>query len=365
MATMQSRFFACAQNDIIESFSMRKCEDCRLILEDDVRHCPKCGKSVAAEPTAVGPPSVEVGALLTSANLHRIRREWDEAVDDLSEAMRRDPKNPDIASLMGGIYEQRGMLDDALIWYQIAVEMNPANAPDRASLERVKERLIAQSRSSMWAMQKHTRLWAALLAAMFLLIVALAVILAVRRPVVQQPTERAPVAAQSRTGYNATPKPPASAPRHGAVGDGESTGKKTLAPPSARTPGESAVRTEITGSAAVQDSGAAIDDVAADPRDSVVIVTFTIPAKPGLARSQVIRAAWAVAKAAFDSSDEAKFITTRCLITPAGAGSTQIGFVGDIGRATMEAQSANPSVDQIKQAFTRQWWNPHITQPGG
>lgn len=343
---------------------MRKCEDCKLILESDVRHCPKCGKSVADGPSTGASSGLEVSALLTSANLHRIRREWDEAVADLTEAMSRDPRNPDIASLLGGVYEQRGMLDDALIWYQMAAEMNPANASDAASLERVKTRLASQSPDRFQAFQKQTRLWAALLTAMFLLVVALAVVLIARRPVVETPGGRTGAGAKSKSGYETTRNLPSSGPRRSHAGpDSSAAAKKpALPPPSARTPGESALRTDLAGSTLVKESEVTIDDVVADPRDGVVIVTFTIAAKPGLTRSQVTRAAWTVARAAFDASLEAKFVTARCLVTPGAAGSTQIGFVGDIGRSTMEASGANPSDDQISQAFTRQWWNPQITR---
>ena len=71
---------------------MRRCEDCQLILDSNVRFCPKCGKQVG--PTGARGAQRDVNALLASANLHRIRQEWDAAIADATDALRVTQRTP-------------------------------------------------------------------------------------------------------------------------------------------------------------------------------------------------------------------------------------------------------------------------------
>jgi len=53
-------------------------------------------------------------------------------------------------------------------------------------------------------------------------------------------------------------------------------------------------------------------------------------------------------------------VTTRCIISPAGPTTTQIAFVGDVTRSTMDGLGENPTDQQLEGAFTAPWWNPQI-----
>ncbi|MHB9037839.1 MAG: tetratricopeptide repeat protein [Armatimonadota bacterium] len=349
---------------------MHKCEYCNIILDKSVRFCPKCGKEVSPGDGKKQMPKLEVGVYLTSANLHRIRKEWDEAVADATEALRLDPGNADIASLLGAIYQERGMLEDAVIWFQMALEMNPDSASDRARLKEVKTRMSEVSAGAKPAdhfriFEKRTRVWAGAMAAMFIVVVVLALMLAFGRHDQGDVTggvkyDRG-VESSTTVPSRESAAPPiissgtaARQPVHSEakVAPSSSSGNSTLRTPAEVKISESVSQAEGIGSAKV-------DDVIADPRQNIATVTHSIPAGT-LSKSAVVSAAGAVARAAFAANSEIKFVTARCLVIPGGSSTTQIAFVGDISRQAMEALGANATADQIQASFTGQWWNPQI-----
>lgn len=345
---------------------MRKCEDCKVILDPDVRHCPKCGKLVADQPVTGGAPSPEVAALLTSANLHRMRSEWDDAVSDATEALRRDPRNPDIAALLGGIYEQRGMLEDAQIWYHMAIELNPLNAADRAALERVKQRLVASDPDRLREFQRRTRVWAGAIAALFVGVMLIALIFTMgrsrQRP---EPVSQAgpPRSTRSRT-YQATPAPPARAPKGMNTSEGEQS-EETAGVPSAagtaRTAGEREARARMSSLPAVRGMSLSVDDLIADPREGTVIVTVNLAAAGRVARDDIVTAARYAAKAAFDASRDSQIVTVRVIVTPQ-AGSPQIVYVGDATWPSTKGGQGLAGGAATEPAFSREWWNPQVGQ---
>lgn len=76
-----------------------------------------------------------IGPLLARANLYRLRGQWNEAVAVCTEALRQAPHSATAHSLLGDIYEAQGKLDDALQWFGMAVDLDPANPVDRSKLE--------------------------------------------------------------------------------------------------------------------------------------------------------------------------------------------------------------------------------------
>ena len=130
-----------------------------------------------------------------------------------------------------------------------------------------------------------------------------------------------------------------------------------ISAPSLRTLGEARVNRDLRN---VSEGGVKTDDVIADPRQGVVIVTFSVPSTAPNSRGSILAAAAAVAKAAFASNTEIKFVTARCVVAGGNGASPQIAFVGDVAKVTMNALGPNPSPDALDKAFTRQWWNPQV-----
>lgn len=133
------------------------CSGCRVSLSDDYRYCPHCG-----QPTALvedisrhdGPGTVSsrgaltrltggesfesLQALLAQANLCRIRRQWDRAIEYCIAVLQAHPGNQTAHALLGDIYRDQGKLDDAIQWYRMAVELGP-NPADEARLRQMEQ----------------------------------------------------------------------------------------------------------------------------------------------------------------------------------------------------------------------------------
>lgn len=78
----------------------------------------------------------EIKQFLALANLARLRRQWDEAIDGCVEALRKEPRNPSAHSLLGDIYRDQGKFEDAAEWFRMALDLY-ANPSDTAKLKQV------------------------------------------------------------------------------------------------------------------------------------------------------------------------------------------------------------------------------------
>ena len=341
---------------------MRSCDDCKVILEDSVRYCPKCGKSVQDD-NHIGMPNPQIGVLITSANLHRVRKEWDKAIDDATEALKIDPNNAATVSLLANIYEQQGMIDEARIWYQAALELNPANAADKAHFDRINSQIIADMKPTASSPKLFTKTQIGILAAVFVFILTLTLLLTVgNKP-------KPSTILQNKTGQS-QPNSIEGLPRNSIkspvnrASEPSLDGRKSVNT-NIRTSAEVAIRDQINKSQAVQSYGAKIDDVIADPREEVAIVTFTIPSGSSVAKANILAVASAVARQTFAAHSQVKFVTTRCIVSGSDSESSQIAFIGDMAKTSLSKLNDNPTLEQLQNLFANPWWNPQIgqTQP--
>jgi hypothetical protein len=106
------------------------------------------GNLPAAASGSVEPLSNDaVHALLTRANLSRVRGDWTDATDRCVTVLRAQPGNATAHALLGDIYRDQGKLDDAIQWYRMAVDLRP-NPSDEAKLrqtERERAKLFLTS----------------------------------------------------------------------------------------------------------------------------------------------------------------------------------------------------------------------------
>jgi len=345
---------------------MRKCADCKIILDNDVRHCPKCGKEIASDAAPTPDPIMDVPRLLAAANLHKFRSEWDEALSAATDALRQAPRNAEITLTLGSIYEERGMLDEALVWYQMTLELDADSRQGKAGKDRV-GMLISARRKEAAASPKDTdkraRLYGIGIGAAILLVIIVLVAWAALRS--RQPTTNNRQPSTGNRQRSLTPpisqpwakrpaSPEASAPPlSGATTTTSAAGSAT----SLRTKAEQSIREGLSSAQPVTDTGASIDDVIADPRAAVATVTFSVPLKGMVTRDQITRAAVAIARKTFDLHQAVRFVTARCVIQIPGADGSQVAFVGDLAR---EAVAANSTDQQLAAAFSHPWWNPQI-----
>jgi Tetratricopeptide repeat len=151
------------------------CPRCAVSVPPESRFCLECGKSLrdgsqcpvlgarpdkgelAMPPAEHRAPSTEhrerseqtaSDDCLMQANLLRMRGRWDEAARQCAEALQREPANASAHSLLGDIYENRGRLEDAIHWYQLALDLNPASVADQAKLARAREVLEARRKAA-------------------------------------------------------------------------------------------------------------------------------------------------------------------------------------------------------------------------
>ncbi len=350
---------------------MHRCEDCKIILDNDVKHCPKCGKGIAVKSAAEAPePIMDVPRLVAAANLHKFRSEWDEALAAATDALRMEPRNPEITLTLGSIYEEHEMLEEALVWYQMTLELDSGNPQAKAARDRI-GMLQSARRKQAAALpkadpRKRARLYAYGIGAAVLLMAIIVVFSLAGRgrgPSASNTTGRskgrslAPPISQpwaKKTNRPAPTVPEAAAPS--LSGDTASIplsgGGGAL-----RTKAEQTIRSGLASAQTVTETGASIDDVIADPRASVVAVTFSVPLKGVVTRDQITRAAAAVARKAFELHPAVQYVTTRCIIQVPNSEGSQIAFVADIQR---KAITPTATEQQVAAAFSHPWWNPQI-----
>ena len=131
-----------------------QCARCGTALPGSSAFCMECGAPVAQTARVAAPASapspLDVHPLLARANLLRIRGRWSEATEQCAEVLRLDPRNSSAHSLLGDIYENQGRLDDAMHWYELALELSPQSEADQAKLNRVLELAEARRRKAEW-----------------------------------------------------------------------------------------------------------------------------------------------------------------------------------------------------------------------
>ena len=94
-----------------------------------------------------------IHALLAQANLHRMRRKWDEAIESCVAVLRLQPANQTAHVLLGDIYRDQNRLDDAIQWYGMAVDLRP-NPTDQAKLKQVVQARDRRERANVLRVQR-------------------------------------------------------------------------------------------------------------------------------------------------------------------------------------------------------------------
>ncbi len=153
------------------------CTYCVFIMPDDSKYCAKCGRPTplvgesvdvirtsqeiilstlppeieAKAPTFAPPASksalshADIERQLSSANIHRLRKEWDKAAELCATVLEAEPSNPTAHSLLGDICKEQNRLEDAHRWYRMAVALKP-NPSDEAKLKSVTAALAKKQR---------------------------------------------------------------------------------------------------------------------------------------------------------------------------------------------------------------------------
>jgi hypothetical protein len=88
----------------------------------------------------------DVYLLLVTANVLRLRGQYELAQAKCSEALQLEPENAAAYSVLGDVSRDQGRLRDAIEWYKMALDRAPGNVPDRRKLEAVIDQVYTGDR---------------------------------------------------------------------------------------------------------------------------------------------------------------------------------------------------------------------------
>lgn len=349
---------------------MRSCDTCKAVLEDGAAYCARCGRPVPLQVAQDTPQTVR--KLLTEANLRRIRGDYDAAIDNCTEALRLQPADPEVHSVLGDIYESAGNLEEAARWYQMAIELTPDSALDAAKLERTRARIRKRAKRSRpdtttgsWSrsllgQSRHTdpgiRKIVLVSAAVACSLLMFGVIAWVVRPHRARPLSRPLYQSPMVKPNNQSPPPGTSIPPISSSGTDEIV----------RPLAEQQFMSTLQTSPLVGDRHLGIEDVKLDPRKDELIITFRLP-EPAipLTRAEVIRSASAVAVAAFAADANCTAVCVRALAgipSKSGVVEPHLVLICDSYRQITEIDPRKTSVEELARYFTNVWWGPELQQ---
>ncbi len=79
----------------------------------------------------------QTARLLSQANLHRMRQQWDEAITACMQALYHAPENWRAHALLGDIYADQNRPDEAIQWYCMTLDIRPESNSVREKLSKL------------------------------------------------------------------------------------------------------------------------------------------------------------------------------------------------------------------------------------
>jgi hypothetical protein len=102
-------------------------------------YCLECGAAYPSNTYTEG-SDVDIYPELARANLLRMRGEYKQAEEVCLKVLRRYPNNSSANTLLGDISAECGELDQAISWYELALDLVPESKADQEKLAYVKHR---------------------------------------------------------------------------------------------------------------------------------------------------------------------------------------------------------------------------------
>ena len=119
------------------------CPKCFEVNDRGATFCIECGAPLSDDPAAEGSDQ-EVYREITQANLSRIRGDYKLAIDTCLAILTRFPNTGTAHTLLGDIYAEKGELEQAAQWFEMALDLRPESENDRRKHEAVKRRMAEQ-----------------------------------------------------------------------------------------------------------------------------------------------------------------------------------------------------------------------------
>jgi hypothetical protein len=346
---------------------------CRLDTSESAHLRPP--GATGAPPASLPQNGGEVYVALITANVLRLRREWALAEAKCSEVLQLDPENATAHSLMGDILRDQGRVDDAIEWYKLALDHNPASEADRRKLEALIDQVFSEppkgvcralrSAFGRWvrAVTEQVRAarpvcpWAMVVAAVLgvTMLAAFAAVLIGRRPATTPETSRGPAGAgafvvDARAQDEAQPLPTALPP--------EITGDIAVL--------EQTMLARLRSRAVEVDPNCHVAGVEVDPKQAGVVVRLSMPElwSHQDQREALLRVATALAVTAVTSEAALAAVKVRGS-TRSSTGPERLALVADGSaeaiRGAEDARAAAPP----GELFDSIWWRPELAESGG
>jgi len=109
-------------------------------MPSDAEYCTECGAPLSDAPGVAG-SDAEVYPELAKANVLRMRKEFKAAEDICLAILRRFPNNASANTLLGDISVERGSLEQAVEWYELALDILPDSKENQDKLAAVRAKL--------------------------------------------------------------------------------------------------------------------------------------------------------------------------------------------------------------------------------
>lgn len=119
------------------------CPKCFEVNDGAATYCIECGAPLSDDPASDGSDR-EVYREITQANLLRIRGDYKGAIDVCLGILKRFPNNGTAHTLLGDIYAEKGELEQASQWFEMALDLRPESENDRRKFESVQKRMAEQ-----------------------------------------------------------------------------------------------------------------------------------------------------------------------------------------------------------------------------
>ena len=345
-----------------------KCNSCGHDVGEATSFCPACGRAAGPSPTTGR--AGDLYLLLMTANVLRLRHQWALAEAKCSEALNLDPDSASACSVMGDVLRDQGREEDAIEWYKMAVDRDPASEGDRKKLEAlIDHRFSAQPeprlRPSLAAVKKWAKSasdevraarpicpWAMVTAAIFAvtLLAAFTLVLVGKRttPPTVVPNESVGGVFATEAAYQGAETAPPPEPK-----PTEITGDITAL--------EAGILEQLRRRATELDPNCQVNAVRIDPKAATAEVEMSMPAywSPASARKEIGRMAAALAVACVKADNRLVCVHMRTCArqsaNPDQLVMTSDGVAEELRKHGEAASSAN-----LESVFSAVWWSPAI-----
>lgn len=124
------------------------CEKCFAMMPSDAEYCSECGAPLTDAPGVVG-SDAEVYPELAKANVLRMRKEFKAAEDICLSILRRFPNNASSNTLLGDIAVEKGELEQAVEWYELALDIVPDSVENQQKLANARAKISEQHKEQV------------------------------------------------------------------------------------------------------------------------------------------------------------------------------------------------------------------------